>query len=125
MHGRSRSKAIVRLLETLGYTNVRMVGIRDYSMPHDERDNLLKQADLIVPVASDVTAEVKNRLKSLGIDAAIKPVELTEKEHAILHYGTKDEQAALLADLERRLVEAGFQRFHPENEMLASQGVPL
>lgn len=104
-HGRTRSQAVARRIFSLGYQNVKVIGIRDPELTRAEVEQELKKADLVVATGADVSAEISHH-------ADIRPilVPVPEEEHATMHSRGQTPRE-IMEKIDLRLTKAGFINF--------------
>ena len=112
-HGRSRSKFIARQLDALGYSNVRIMGLRDSFLGYDERVSLMMSATVVICASSTEVAEVNHLLKTDAEKVTIISVDVSERDHYIFSsqsvQGKKNSAVNIANDtLSERLVALGF-----------------
>ncbi len=121
MHGRSRSKAIARMLRNkFRYPNAGALGIRDSKIPINEKKAQLEKAQLVVYVESDVLGEITHlyegieEIKTLGMKLVNFP--LTQLEHHVLSSdpGMRFKKDEVLPQIEGRLALRGFEYQHEQ-----------
>lgn len=126
-HGSSRSKLAAKVLDRFGYTNVRIMGVRDAGQTSEEKMKSLQWAKLIIPTAPDVAAEVefnwdKAKTPEDAPSLTIVPLFMSEQEHGIATLNVRSEELEnLYEEIGKRLVEAGFVDHRTKESTIASE----
>lgn len=106
MNGRTRSKVAAREADALGYHRSRVLGIKDFSISLQEKEDALDQAQIIVAIGADVEAEI--RQLNLGLQKPILTIHIANHEHVVSRLGTPDQRTQIGEVIRRRLLEVGF-----------------
>ncbi|HUV47177.1 MAG TPA: hypothetical protein VMW29_03520 [Candidatus Bathyarchaeia archaeon] len=107
MNGRNRSKTVAREIAELGYTNVRTLGVKDYRIPRDEKEEEINWAQLVVPTGVDVEAEIRR----INREVTTLGIRIENKEHYFLTAGTEQQKERIRVAIRERLSDAGFVNF--------------
>ena len=106
--GRTRSKEIARVLDTMGYNQVLVLGIRDPLSSVAEKQRLIKEAEVIVCASPDQKGDVEKFMALHGITTKpqIMNLGLSESLHIRLsaHLAGSSEKT----EIERALKSQGF-----------------